>query len=56
MTQRPLGGIVGRLHACDFAEGPEMFAVLDQFLAEAARERIEIAAQQQGLDLATDRP
>ena len=34
VTQRLLGGVVGRLDAFDFHEGPQVLAVLPQFLAE----------------------
>ena len=55
MTERALGGVVGRLDALDFDEGPQMVATLPQLRAEAGRERVEVAAQQQRVDLPADR-
>ena len=55
VPQGALGGVVGRLHALNFGEGPEVFAVLPQFLAEAMRQPIEVAAQEQPFHLLTDR-
>src|SRR6516164_10220569 len=46
VPQRLLGCIVGWFYTFDFDERPQMFAVLPQFLAEAADARIKVAAQQ----------
>ena len=55
VPQRLLGGVVGRLDAFDLDESPQVFAVFHEFLAEAVRQRVVVAAQQERIDLLADR-
>lgn len=55
VTQGALGGVVGRLDACDVHEGPQVVLVFDKFLAEALGQSVEVTAQQHGVDPLPDR-
>src|SRR4051812_45220456 len=55
MTQGLLGRVVGRLDTGDLHERPQVFLVVDKFLAKPVRARVEVAAQKQRVDLPADR-